>query len=657
LATRKRARKTAKAKSEPVQRMTERLDAVERNTRSSAKWTTAIFSLHTLGLALIFNPLQGSLSGQPLIDQDWGLHYHHLVSLDAFWRRDGMLWGYNPYFMAGYPSNTIHDLSIKFFELVAVGLSSIALTPIQWFKTIAFVAMASVPWTMYFAARNFFAADSSKTVIAAAASLLGTIYWWNSLPREMFFYGMIGFATASYLSVLGVSLLFRLPMQPTWFTPIHVGWLLFAAAILPLHVQSVVIFAPPMIMLLWVQPRLFTVRVMAWIFSGAVVALLVNIAWLIPAVDHRADDVSAAIVEQLPLFTSANPLTFLLDYLGPQGFWTFRPGFAEKGLRIALLLLGLAGIAELVRKKERTLAAMLISALSVLFAITYLGGLIPPVAAWQPLRFKVPFDLVLVLAAAYSLTRWLAGRRDAGLRLVPFVLVFGIVAFVVNLAQTESSGRLHLRAGLNANLRAIVDWIAREAPADGRVLFEESGDETGFVYDGVYLSSFVPHLTGRELIGGPINLYNDRHHFAEFHSGQMFKRDVRMLGDAELRDYLRLYNIGAVVAFHPASVQRLQAIPGLVTTERRIGPVHLMRVNQPLSWFIAGEGKVKAGLNRLELSGLSGNEVILKYHWVDGLSATPPTKIEAVKMLDDPIPFIKLVAPPSSVILRIGSPN
>jgi hypothetical protein len=82
-----------------------------------------------------------------------------------------------------------------------------------------------------------------------------------------------------------------------------------------------------------------------------------------------------------------------------------------------------------------------------------------------------------------------------------------------------------------------------------------------------------------------------------------------------------------------------------------------MRVNQPLSWFIAGEGKVKAGLNRLELSGLSGNEVILKYHWVDGLSATPPTKIEAVKMLDDPIPFIKLVAPPSSVTLRIGSSN
>jgi len=187
------------------------------------------------------------------------------------------------------------------------------------------------------------------------------------------------------------------------------------------------------------------------------------------------------------------------------------------------------------------------------------------------------------------------------------------------------------------------------------VLFEESGDETGFVYGGAYLSSFLPHRTGRQLIGGPINLYNDRHHFAEFHSGQMFKRDVQTLTDLELRNYFRLYNIGAIVAFHPASLQRLQAIPSLVTVEQRIGPVHLMKVHQPLSWFIEGEGKINTGLNRLELSDLKGDEVILKYHWVEGLIASPPTKVELVKMLDDPIPFIKLVRPPSSVSLRIGS--
>jgi hypothetical protein len=70
--------------------------------------------------------------------------------------------------MAGYPSNTIQDLSIKFFEFAALGLSALALSPIQWFKLTAFVAMAAVPWLMYFAARNFFVADDSQHPIALA---------------------------------------------------------------------------------------------------------------------------------------------------------------------------------------------------------------------------------------------------------------------------------------------------------------------------------------------------------------------------------------------------------------------------------------------------------------------------------------------------------
>ena len=162
-------------------------------------------------------------------------------------------------------------------------------------------------------------------------------------------------------------------------------------------------------------------------------------------------------------------------------------------------------------------------------------------------------------------------------------------------------------------------------------------------------------MTGRQFIGGPINLYNDRHHFAEFHSGMIFKRNIQTFSDGELRNYLRLYNIGAIVAFHPASIRRLQAAGDLVTLEQRIGPVHLMKVRQPLSWFVKGEGKVDAGWNRLELSELAGDEVVLKYHWVLGLSASPPVKIEPVKILDDPIPFIKLVKPPARVILRVGS--
>jgi hypothetical protein len=230
----------------------------------------------------------------------------------------------------------------------------------------------------------------------------------------------------------------------------------------------------------------------------------------------------------------------------------------------------------------------------------------------------------------------------------------GLLAFSLNVIQTESSGRLKLRSTFRPELTAIVEWIDRETPENARLLFEESGDESGFVYDRTYLSSFLPYLTGRQLIGGPINLYNDRHHFAEFHSGKLFQKDPQAISDSELRNYLRLYNIGAVVAFAPRSIQRLLSIPGLVTVEQRIGPVHLMKVNQPLSWFIAGEGKLKAGYNRLELSELKGDELILKYHWVAGLTAEPLVRMEPVHLADDPIPFIKLIHPPSALKLRVA---
>ncbi|MGH7817056.1 MAG: hypothetical protein ACREOR_06675, partial [Candidatus Binatia bacterium] len=284
-----------------------------------------IFAAHALGLLLLFQPVSGLFDRNPLIDQDWGLHFHHLKSMDAFWNQDRSLSGYNPWFMAGYPSNTIQDLSIKLFELAALGLSSLALSTVQWFKLTAFLAMAGAPWFMYFAARNFFCADDLRNITAPAAALLGTIYWWNSLPREMFFYGMIGFPVAAYLSVWGVSLFYRIANDGRAITPAHFGWLIFALAMLPLHVQSIAILLPPLIALLIVQPKLIQRKLILPILGAGALSLLVNSFWLIPAIAHRGDDISRAIVDQLPLFASTDPFTFLIDYVGAKGYWTFRP--------------------------------------------------------------------------------------------------------------------------------------------------------------------------------------------------------------------------------------------------------------------------------------------------------------------------------------------
>ena len=620
--------------------------------KSTRKLLGGLFLFHFVGLIFLGTTVTGLINNQPFIDQDWGLHFHHLNSLEAYWRDSRGFSGYNPYFMAGYPSNTIQDLSIKFFEFAALGLSAIAFSPLQWFKITAFLAMASVPWLMYASARNFFYDLDSKAGIAIVSALLGTAYWWNSLPREMFFYGMIGFPVAAFFSIWGVSLFYRLVVAAPRPGVIHLGWLLFALVILPLHVQSFVIFLPSMTALLIMQARRITGELLIWMVAALAVCIIVNFPWLLTAFHHRHDDISSAIVNQLPLFASSDPFTFLIDYVGAKGFWTFRPSFIEKGFRLALLILGVVGITQLVKKDNRNIGMTIVSGASGLFLLTYFGAFIPTIAAWQPLRFKVPLDLFLVIGAAYGIDQWLSGRKGFGFHLVPVVAVLGALAFVINIFQTESTGKLRSRTQMRPEIIAMVDWIAHQTPRDARVLFEESGDETGFVYDGMYLSSFLPYLTGRQLIGGPINLYNDRHHFAEFHSGKLFKRDFGIISDDELRDYLRLYNIGAVVAFHPASVKKLLSIPGFVTVDQRVGPIYLMKVNQPLSWFVEGEGQVQAGANRLELGNLKGREIVLKYHWVEGLHAAPAVEIVPIQLGDDPIPFIKLIDPPSSVVLR-----
>jgi hypothetical protein len=77
-----------------------------------------------------------------------------------------------------------------------------------------------------------------------------------------------------------------------------------------------------------------------------------------------------------------------------------------------------------------------------------------------------------------------------------------------------------------------------------------------------------------------------------------------------------------------------------------------MKVNQPLSWFVEGDGQVQTSANRLELRDLNGREIVLKYHWLENLRATPAVKIVPIQLADDPIPFIELLDPPSSVILQ-----
>ena len=75
-----------KTKPRPIQEAPARQTAIQSgwpSERVSLTWIRALFLLHCLGLASLFVPLTGLFDNQPIIEQDWGLHSHHLKSLEA----------------------------------------------------------------------------------------------------------------------------------------------------------------------------------------------------------------------------------------------------------------------------------------------------------------------------------------------------------------------------------------------------------------------------------------------------------------------------------------------------------------------------------------------------------------------------------------------
>jgi hypothetical protein len=181
---------------------------------------------------------------------------------------------------------------------------------------------------------------------------------------------------------------------------------------------------------------------------------------------------------------------------------------------------------------------------------------------------------------------------------------------------------------------------AHTTPA-GRILFETS---LGRIHDGAHIAGPLAHALGRELIGGP---YVYMHH-AGFWDGQLFGRSIRSFGADEFTQRLKLYNVGWIVVHSESSKAFLKTLPAARLLAEQ-GPVAVYAWDgAPLSYVLKGAGQVASrGLNRLTLHGLGGDEVILKYHFVPGLQATPAATLEPVLLPGDPQPFIRLVRPPA----------
>ena len=189
-----------------------------------------------------------------------------------------------------------------------------------------------------------------------------------------------------------------------------------------------------------------------------------------------------------------------------------------------------------------------------------------------------------------------------------------------------------------------MDWLQHRTTGDARVLFETS---LGRVHDQAHMAGYYAYAAQREFIGGPYPFT----HFAGVWDGWVFGKRISDIPAERMGEYLSQYNVGWILVHSDVAKQYFDALPG-VRLDGEYGKLRAYIVEGPHSYFLQGSGRVQArGHNNLVLGDVTGEQIVLKYHYVPGMTTEPPVRIEGVRMLDDPNLFVRIANPPARLRL------
>jgi len=587
-------------------------------------------------------PITQLLTQAPLFYIDSPFHWYEIElakSLAGTWQAVG----YDPFFAAGYIGGVTFNASAKFPALLCVVFSP-RLNDIVTYKLYVFAAGLLGPVCVPLAAR-WLRLSAGATL---AATALGILAWWITALRWFDTAGLVSFVFACYLALPFAALVIRyLAERASW--RVFLSLVVFGEAGFFLHPLFPLLVAPLIVALTVARWRdIEFPRLLMGFAALPVLCLLPNLLWIVPMLSHPsfAGDVSGY------------QKTIDISIVWNEALGRITSDARGSRLNMVLwfgVLWAIAAPAE-PRLKRMAIAVTLASAALILIAAV--GAALPVIGRLQPNRLSasayldlsIPASLGIVAAVENLLA--LGWRRIAALgSVVVFITASGF--FTRELWRELSFADIPHHGAQPPETRGvgklsawILDWLKNKTSADARVLFEAS---KGRIHDEAHMAGYYALTSDREFIGGPYPYM----HFAGFWDGFLFGRPIESFSSAEFADYLDLYNIGWILVFSDEAKQFLDRQPELTPLDG-FGPFQTYAAKGPRSFFLEGSGKVTArSFNRVELDQLSGSSVVLKYHFEPGLTAVPFAQIEPAQMLDDPVPFIRIVAPPSHLVLKL----
>jgi hypothetical protein len=479
----------------------------------------------------------------------------------------------------------------------------------------------------------------ATTVVATA---LGQIVWWGPLGRGALEAGDSEMLLASLAGLAHVGCLIafdRRPGLPAWlglWLTGCLGWflqpLLFPIA-LPLLLGYYLTVG--------VKHDFLTWHTSFWLAEQG--AVLVNLPWLV--------DWVAYWWLRSPLPSAANAM-LAHRTLGDVWHAPLWGGPPDRCLAIVLMVSALGGVIILNQTRQRPAARLLGMGASGALALALLG------VSWEPLgqvgtaALLAPALWFAALPAAHAWV-WLVGRlwqsaKTGRLALALLASLAGIGATATGDSAACLGARCArtrpLTVGLDGDRCEVVERLKQYTSADARILWEDrdrSREESCW-------PALLPLLTGRSFVGGL-----DPDGFIEPSSiclthQALEGRPIATWSDDQLEDYCRRYNVGWVVCWTPAVIQRFGAWPGCekVVSVRDNIDGWLFRVKRTGNFALRGRAELLGADARFITLGdviPDGGVVVLSLHYQAGLLVSPArVQLEREPSGEDLMGFVRL---------------
>jgi len=194
---------------------------------------------------------------------------------------------------------------------------------------------------------------------------------------------------------------------------------------------------------------------------------------------------------------------------------------------------------------------------------------------------------------------------------------------------TESYPLVQRHEGVPESYAAVRSWLAEHHGGRGRVVVTEW-----------VLAEYLATATSVPILGG-IKERNVPHVDAH-----LFRSDAaNNLAGPKLAEYFERYAVGFVIVTGDFGI--LDQRRDLLVPARVVGGHRIYRTHAEPSFFARGQGRIaRQDLNLVEVADAQGEDMIVRFHWMETLRCRPNCALERSAVGGDRVGFIRVQKPP-----------